>query len=33
VYGGLLVTVGIAAYVAGLLLYGYSTYVSRRATS
>ena len=33
VYGGLLVTVGIATYLAGLLLYGYSTYVSRRATS
>jgi hypothetical protein len=33
VYGGLLVIVGIAAYLAGLLLYGYSTYVSRRATS
>jgi hypothetical protein len=31
VYGGLLVTLGIAAYLAGLLLYGYSTYVSRRA--
>ena len=31
VFGGLLVTVGIAAYIAGLLLYGYSTYVSRRA--
>jgi hypothetical protein len=31
VYGGLLVTLGIAAYLAGLLIYGYSTYVSRRA--
>jgi len=32
VFGGLLVAVGIAAYLVGVLLYGYSTYVSRRAT-
>jgi hypothetical protein len=31
VLGGLLVTLGVAAYVAGLLIVGYSAFVSRRA--
>ncbi len=30
ILGGLLVTLGIAAYIAGLLLVGYSAFVSRR---
>jgi len=31
VVGGLLVTLGIVAYVAGLLIFGYSAFVSRGA--
>jgi hypothetical protein len=32
VVGGILVLLALLAYVAGLLVFGYSTYLSRRAT-
>ena len=33
VVGGILVLLSLLAYVAGVALFGYSTYLSRRATS
>lgn len=33
VVGGMLVLLALLAYVAGLLLFGYSAYLSRRATN
>jgi hypothetical protein len=33
VVGGILVLLAVLAYVAGVVLFGYSTYLSRRATS